>query len=116
MPYPLYFALIIVIVYGFYQYQYSSTERRVTFTVNDKAIRVSGSKESTKSTYMVYTNVGVFTNEDDLFRGKYNSSDVYNTLTAGRRYQCKVVGWRVPFLSVYPNILTAYPVDSTASN
>ncbi|GAB3552870.1 hypothetical protein [Spirosoma fluminis] len=108
MPLPLYLGLIFAIVYGFYQYRYSQTERTVTFIVQDKAIKTSGGgKEAIKSVYMIYTSAGVFKNEDDWLRSKYNSSDVYNQFRVGHTYTAVVIGWRSPFFSMYPNILRA---------
>ncbi len=47
----------------------------------------------------------VFENTDNMFRGKWNSSDFYNRLQVGKKYKFVVIGYRVPFLSMYKNII-----------
>lgn len=56
-------------------------------------------------TYLIFTDKGVFENDDCLFRGKFNSSDVYASIEEGKTYKFTVIGWRVPFLSTYKNII-----------
>jgi len=48
----------------------------------------------------------VFENTDDLFYFKFNSSDVQNELKVDNSYTVKVIGFRVPFLSMHRNILS----------
>lgn len=60
--------------------------------------------ESTK--YLIYPEKGEpLQNEDALFHGKFNSSTVYGEIEKGKCYRFKVYGWRVPFLSMYKNIV-----------
>lgn len=46
-----------------------------------------------------------FVNEDEFLYGKFNSSTVQGKLKEGSVYNIKTVGWRIPFLSSYPNIV-----------
>lgn len=46
-----------------------------------------------------------FENTDNLFRLKWNSSSLQNQLEEGETYRIKTCGWRIQFLSWYPNIL-----------
>lgn len=66
-------------------------------------------KESVSSrkshTYLIFTDKGVFENDDVFFRGKFNSSDFYNEIKEGHTYKFTVVGQRIPFLSMYKNII-----------
>lgn len=48
---------------------------------------------------------GVYENTDSLLRMKFNSADVYGQLQNGKTYTCDTYGWRVPFFSIYPNIV-----------
>lgn len=48
-----------------------------------------------------------FENEDNIFFGKMNSGDFLVKLEVGKTYQFKSVGYRIPFLSRYQNILSA---------
>lgn len=83
-----------------------ATKGTVSFTVNDKAVVVSGDGNSTDSKYLVYTTAGVFEDEDSLWYWKFNSSDVYNQLEKGQTYTATVYGFRVPFMSWYRNIIS----------
>ena len=46
-----------------------------------------------------------FQNEDSLLRGKFNSGTVQGKLKVGSTYNIITIGWRIPFLSEYPNII-----------
>ncbi len=56
--------------------------------------------------YLVFTEDGVYQNTDNLFLGKFNSSDVQNKMTGkeGYRARLKVWGWRFGPLSMYENV------------
>jgi len=88
-------------------------EDTIVATVNDKAVK----NDNNSSTYMIYTSEGVFTNEDSLVKGKWDSSDVYNALKEGCTYQFNVHGWRNHFFSMYENIDKAVfvPTESCPS-
>lgn len=93
--------LLLVAAPLFTFYKTVGTHRNETFTIN-KTERIMDGRDSK---YLVYTSSGVFENTDSLLNGKFNSSDVYNELKDNQKYTCDVVGWRVPFLSWYPNII-----------
>ena len=73
----------------------------VSFTVKDKTVTVSKSK----SKYLIFTDKGVYENADSLLQGKWDSSDMYNSLEIGKQYKVEVRGYRIPFLSMYQNII-----------
>lgn len=82
-----------------------NTKSFVTFTVNDKATVSTGKSYQ----YLIYTTAGVYEDEDSLWYWKWNSSDVYNQLERGSTYTATVYGFRIPFLSLYKNIVTVSP-------
>lgn len=94
-------ALLIVSSICWEIYVAKGTQRDVNFTVNNLVVKNS----QNNSKYLVFTSQGVFQDTDSLFNGKFNSSDVYGNLKIGRDYTCRVYGFRIPFLSTYPNIL-----------
>lgn len=47
----------------------------------------------------------VFEDTDTLFRGKFNSSDVYGALKEGKTYELTVIGFRVYIFNWYENII-----------
>src|SRR2546421_5339714 len=80
-----------------------SSQRQDTFTVNKAERVVSSDGKSAK--YLIYTDHGVFEDTDNLLFFKFNSSDVYGQLQNNKMYNCLTVGWRVPLLSWYPNLI-----------
>lgn len=96
--------LLYGVVYGLSSY-YKSTAETIEITVKDKERIMTGSGENVTSKFIVYTQNEVFENTDTFLYSKYTSSDFQNKLDKGQTYTVKVVGWRVPFLSMYRNIV-----------
>jgi hypothetical protein len=48
-------------------------------------------------------------NADNLYFGKFNSGGLMVSLEVGKTYTFKTVGFRIPFLSCFPNIISADP-------
>ena len=85
----------------------NSDERSISLEVTDKSVKPSGED----SKYLVYcidddNEVHVLEITDTLIRGRFNSSDEYAAIEVGKKYTFTVVGKRIPFLSMYPNILS----------
>ncbi len=87
------FGLTALFTYG--------TVDRIDVTVTGKERIVTRDN----SYYLVFTETEVFKNADNIFFFKFHSSDVQGQLRAGETYTVKVNGFRVPFLSMYRNIL-----------
>ena len=66
-----------------------------------------------EDTYMVYTDSGVFVNDDCYWRWKWNSSDFQNELNhlSGKRVRIYYYWYRAPYMSWYPNIYKFEQVD-----
>lgn len=84
----------------------SFNDHTYTITVSDKE-RVY---DKSTSKYLIYTktndsNERVFEDTDNLLRFKFNSSDIYAQLEKGKIYKVDVVGYRLPFISWYENII-----------
>lgn len=73
----------------------------VKLKINSKE-RITTKEESY---YLIFTDNEVFKNEDSLLFMKFDSSDLYGKLKNGNEYECKVNWFRVPFLSMYRNII-----------
>ena len=84
---------------------YVSSAEVVQFTVTDKERIVTGSGDTSSSKYLVFTETEVLQNSDSLLFLKFSSSDIQGSLKEGSTYQAKVAGWRIPFLSMYRNIV-----------
>lgn len=91
-----------VVVGGCAGFQYA-TETTLNTVVTDKSsVNYHGS--STK--FLVFTESGeTFKVDDTLAYFRWNSADVYGNLKVGHKYKFKVTGWRLPFFSVYRNIV-----------
>lgn len=63
--------------------------------------------ERTESGFLVYTKNEVFKNTDSWWYLKFASSDLQGELmaTLGEKRKIKVYGYRVPFLSLYRNVV-----------
>ena len=89
-------------------FNFNDTE--YTITVTDKERIYTGSGNSSSSKYLVFGddqngNSLVFENTDCFIRGKWNSSNIQGQLKVGNTYKITVIGYRVPFLSWYQNII-----------
>lgn len=72
-----------------------------TFTVTGKENVKSG--DSGK--YLVYTDKTTYEIEDSWIFWRWDSSDVYGKIEVGKTYSATLQGYRVPFLSMYQNII-----------
>ena len=91
----------LVLAGGTFGYLKNYDTEVVTVTVTDRE-RVTTSESSY---YLVYTDSETFTVSDTIWHLRYDSSDFYGSLKRGQKIQVQVCGWRVPFLSMYRNML-----------
>lgn len=98
--------LILVVIVSSLLYTYGTKTTQVV-TVKTLDHKIYGSGDDITDTYLVFTSNGVFKNSDSFLYWKFNSSDVQNDLVEGQTFEIKYYGWRVPFLSWYPNIISA---------
>lgn len=80
-------------------------EHTVTCTVTDK------DRGGQDGSYRIYTEeCGQLANVDSVWRGKFDSADVWQDIKPGHVYELTVVGARIPVLSEFPNVLAVEPV------
>ena len=70
-------------------------KERITKQVNDRV----------ESYYLIYTEAGTLKLEDELIYGNFNSSDWYGQIRKDSTYTFHTVGYRIGYLSEYPNIV-----------
>lgn len=59
----------------------------------------------------VYTSdCGTLQIADSIIEGRWDSADFYAKIEKGKRYEFRTRGVRVPFFSMFPNIITAKEV------
>lgn len=89
-------------------YVYSTQQDRTINVTKTERIVTSGGSESK---YLVFAKEGVFENTDSILRWKFDSADVHNSILPEQKYNCDTYGWRVPFLSMYPNIVSGERIE-----
>jgi hypothetical protein len=95
--------IISSIVISTMSYIHTSTVS-ATVTSKERIVKSDGDG-NIESFYLVYTDKGTMKLEDDLFRGNWNSSDVYGSLRNDSTYTFTTSGYRIGFFSMYPNII-----------
>jgi len=61
--------------------------------------------KTNSSKYLIFCEGITLENTDSLWHWKWNSSDFYGQIKKNEKYNFKIYGWRVPFLSMYKNII-----------
>lgn len=84
---------------------YLATQEVIQITVEDKERVISGHGQNASSKYLIFGEEEVVENVDSLIFGKFNSSDVYRDFKTGKTYEIRVAGLRIPFLSMYRNVV-----------
>lgn len=105
------FVTIIILILAFcIGSSFNDTEYIVTIT--DKEVK----KTDDTDKYLIYAedlngNTYVFENTDEFLRFKFDSSDMYGQIKEGETYKLTVIGYRVPFMSMYQNIIEIEEVE-----
>jgi len=91
----------LAMIFGVW-YAYGTDDTRVcTVTDKDRVLNSEGNSQM-----RVYTEeCGVFEVSDTVFRGVFNSADIFNEIQPGSTYEIYHYGWRIPVLSQFPTIL-----------
>ena len=103
--YALYLVLALLI-FTAYPVAYKMSSETIEITIKEKERITTGRGESISSKFIIYSNTEVFENTDSWLYFKFNSADYQNKFTVGNTYTVKVAGWRVPFLSMYRNVVS----------
>jgi hypothetical protein len=100
-------AVVLALIAAPIALKYNSGETVSNVKITGKERITVNSGEGTHSKYLIFTNQEVFENTDTILFLKYNSSDIYGAIQPDQTCEFRVVGWRVPFLSMYRNIVSA---------
>jgi len=71
----------------------------------------SHSKKDSPSQYIVYTKQGPFKVTDTWWYLHFKASNVYGEMNEGKKYDVKTFGMRIPFFTMYKNIIKVKPLD-----
>ena len=78
------------------------TNKEITeITIKDKYVDVNNENGVF---LIVSTDNYTYKVSDLFFKGKFNSTDIYNNLEIGKTYEIETTGYRIPFFSEYKNI------------
>lgn len=103
----LFVALVITVCGGGVVYANHETHHAAcTVTGKDRAKNGDGSSDM-----RLYTSCGTFAVGDGLPRSQFDSADLYGSIREGQTYDLAAIGWRIPFLSVFPVIVEAKEAD-----
>jgi len=93
--------LLLVIILGLTAGASHLSKGTITLTVTGKE-RIN---TQDVSYYLVFSEEGAFKNDDDLWQLKFDSSELQAKLKEGGTYLCTKNFWRIPFFSMYENLL-----------
>lgn len=98
-------AFIVLLLAASAAMHFGTLDTTTPATVTDKERIVSGSGENQTSKWLIFTDQEVFQNSDSRWALKFNSADFQGRIQVGQTCTFTVVGWRVPFMSMYRNII-----------
>lgn len=102
---PAIIAFVVLLVCAPMLYQVG-TQDTLTATVTKTERVCETNKEDQDCKWMVLTDQMAFKNMDALFHWKWNSTDIQSKIAERETYTFHYYGWRIPFLSVYPNLVS----------
>lgn len=99
--------VVVMIVVGvlFSISRYNNKQTVKTKVTEKERIITSGADGNVESYYLIFTEAGTFKLEDDIIYGNFNSSDWYGQIRQDSTYTFDLVGYRIGFMSEYPNIV-----------
>jgi hypothetical protein len=109
-------ALLAFLLFTNLPYQWLTQRTLDEVLIKDKQVSTESDRRTgeVQSTYLIYTDHGVFRNADAFWFMKFNSSDFYGNLDVGEYYRLKIYGWRIPILTMYPNIVRMEKISPPA--
>jgi hypothetical protein len=84
---------------------YGNKQTIRTKVTGKERITNSSGEGRIESYYLIYTEAGPLKLEDELLYGNFNSSDWYGQIRQDSTYTFETVGYRIGYLSEYPNIV-----------
>ena len=100
----IFIVIVIVVSVGISISGYGN-KQTIKTKVLDKERITKSSGDRVESYYLIYTEAGTLKLEDELLYGNFNSSDWYGQIRRDSTYTFHTVGYRIGYLSEYPNII-----------
>lgn len=107
-----YAILIIIAIYivGNLTFPYYTDDYVVSKVTKTERVTIKGDNY-----YTVFTKDGEYKVTDNFRIFRWNSSKVYGQIREGNTYKIHYYGFRIPFFSVYPNIIDVEEVTVVGS-
>lgn len=106
------FFLVLIIVIGLvFSLIKANTTHYEIVTIASKERQCDGGKDGSCYYVVFGTNDQIYENRDTMLQGKWDSGNLQAKLREGHTYRLELVGWRIPFLSMRENIVSAQPVS-----
>lgn len=102
---------LLVASIGFGIVNATHIQSRVCHVTSKDRAYVSDGKGGGHSDQRVYTtDCGVLHVSDSVLSWHFNSADTYESIHPGQTYRVTTRGFRIPFLSMFPNVVDAQQV------
>lgn len=99
-------ALIAMLIGGPMWYTYGTDFERDIVITRTWTNVTGGGDAGVKQVYMIADAEGnSYKVADSMFYWQFRSTDLWNGLEEEERYRIRAYGWRVGFLSMYPNVI-----------
>lgn len=96
--------LVLAIAYGYCSSVLVNQKTQTCEVTGKESVYISSEKSQQ---YRVYSTCGTFVVEDSLVLFRFNSADVYGKITTQQTYTIHSGGLRIPFLTLFPNVISA---------
>lgn len=96
----------ILVIIGVVSYNMSVLVNKQTNTclvTGKESVYLSGTEGHE---YRIYTTCGTYVITDSLMLLRFNTADMYGKVVVNNTYSIYSGGYRIPFLSVFPNIIS----------
>lgn len=100
----VFFAIVFIASIAFSISGYGNKQIIKTKVLDKERITISNNGKI-QSYYLIFTEAGTLKLQDELVYGNFNSSDWYGQIRKDSIYTFHTVGYRIGFMSEYPNII-----------
>lgn len=102
-------AVAVVVIALPVAYVASKQDIICTVTEKDRTSKVVDGNSSV-DTRIFTSDCGVLSLNDSIIGLSFDTADKYNSIKTGETYKFTTIGWRVPFFSMFPNIVEVQAV------
>ena len=92
--------ILVILVFGFMFFEPFFSETQETIVVINKEVW-KGERER----YFIFAEDEVFLNENNYYHNKSNADDLYPLFQVGKTYRVKIVGYYLPLIPRFINII-----------